>query len=271
VHELPTEWTALCALVFLLGIKHGFDADHLATIDGLTRYNARHGRHLGRYCGALFSLGHGAVVLIIALAVGVASERWDAPPWLEAFGAWTSILFLSLIGIVNLHAVLSASPGQVVAPIGLKGRLLGRLNRASQPLTVALVGALFALSFDTVSQSALFAVTATQFGGVGHALFLGTVFVFGVLVTDGVNGLWISRLIARADQLACIASRVMGLAVSAVSLLVAALGAAKLASPAINQWTEGREATFGALVVALVATSFVVAVLMSRLRPKTAV
>src|SRR5512145_447575 len=98
MNPLPTEWTALCALVFLLGLKHGFDADHLATIDGLTRYNARHGRRFGRYCGALFSLGHGTVVLIIAAAVGLVSERWNAPEWLEAFGAWTSILFLTLIG-----------------------------------------------------------------------------------------------------------------------------------------------------------------------------
>jgi high-affinity nickel-transport protein len=163
------------------------------------------------------------VVLAIALAVGVASERWDAPAWLEQFGAWTSILFLTLIGVVNLHAVLTASPGEVVAPVGLKGRVLGRLNRASHPLTVALVGALFALSFDTVSQSALFALTATQFGGVGHALLLGTLFVCGMLVTDGINGLWISRLIARADQIAVIASRVMSLAVSGVALLVAAV------------------------------------------------
>lgn len=256
MHELPTEWTALCALVFLLGLKHGFDADHLATIDGLTRYNSRLGRRFGRYCGALFSLGHGAIVLVIALVVGAASERWDAPPWLEQFGAWTSILFLTLIGLVNLHAVLSTSPGELVVPVGLKGRLLGRLNRASHPLTVALVGALFALSFDTVSQSALFALTAAQFGGVGHALLLGILFVAGMLVTDGINGLWISRLIARADQLACIASRVMGLAVSGVSLLVAALGVAKLTLPAVESWTEGREVVFGAVVVTVLATSF---------------
>ena len=256
MHELPTEWTALCALVFLLGLKHGFDADHLATIDGLTRFNTRQRRPFGRYCGALFSLGHGVVVLLIAAGVGVASERWDAPEWVEAFGAWTSIAFLTLIGIVNLHAVLSAAPGEVVAPVGLKGRLLGRLHHAGRPLTVALVGALFAVSFDTIGQSALFALTAIQFGGVGHALALGLLFTFGMLVTDGINGLWISRLIARADQLACIASRVMGLAVSGVSLLVAAFGAAKLAMPAIGAWSEGKELIFGATVILLIGASF---------------
>jgi high-affinity nickel-transport protein len=35
MHDLPTDWSALCALVFLLGMRHGFDADHLAAIDGL--------------------------------------------------------------------------------------------------------------------------------------------------------------------------------------------------------------------------------------------
>ena len=261
MHDLPTEWSALCALVFLLGLKHGFDADHLATIDGLTRFNARHRRPFARYCGALFSLGHGLVVVAIAIAVGLISEKWDAPEWLELSGAWVSIGFLTVLGVVNLAAVLAAAPDEVVAPVGLKGRLLGGLNAARRPWTVALVGALFALSFDTVSQAALFALTAAQFGGVWHAIFLGLLFVLGMLVTDGVNGLWISRLIARADQLACIASRVMGLAVSAVSLLVAALGAAKLASPAFDQWTEGRELVFGAFVVAVIATSFVAAVL----------
>lgn len=270
MHDLPTEWTALCALVFLLGLKHGFDADHLAMIDGLTRFNARHGRPFARYCGALFSLGHGVVVVAIAIAVGLASEQWDAPQWLELSGAWISIGFLTVLGIVNLAAVLAAAPDEVVAPVGLKGRLLGGLGAARRPWTVALVGALFALSFDTVSQAALFALTAAQFGGLWHALFLGLLFVLGMLLTDGINGLWISRLIARADQLACIASRVMSLAVSSVSLLVAGLGAAKLASPSFEQWTEGRELAFGALVVALIATSFVAAVLMARLRLRTA-
>ncbi len=259
MHDLPTEWSALAALVFLLGLKHGFDADHLAAIDGLTRYNARLGRGLARYCGALFSLGHGAIVVTIAMVVGLASEHWTAPSWLELSGAWISIGFLTLIGIVNLRAVLAAAPHEVVAPVGIKGRFLGRLNRAGRPGSVALVGALFALSFDTVSQSALFALTATQFGGLAHALALGLLFVLGMLVTDGINGLWISRLIARADQIAVIASRVMGLAVSAVALLVAAFGVARLALPAVDAWSEGSETAFGAIVVAVIASSYLVA------------
>ena len=263
MHDLPAEWTALCAVVFLLGLKHGFDADHLATIDGLTRYNTRHQRPFARYCGALFSLGHGAIVLAIAIAVGIASEKWNAPEWLELSGAWISIGFLTLIGIVNLRAVLAARPDEVLAPIGIKGRFLGRLTQASRPLAVAAIGSLFAISFDTVSQSALFALTATQYGGVGHSIFLGLLFVLGMLVTDGINGLWISKLIARADQIAIIASRVMSVAVSSVSLLVAGFGAAKLAMPAIDAWSDGKEIAFGAIVCTVILGSYLLARLLA--------
>jgi high-affinity nickel-transport protein len=259
MHDLPTEWTALAALVFLLGLKHGFDADHLATIDGLTRFNAHGGRVWARYCGALFSVGHGLIVIAIAIGVGVASERWDAPPWLEASGTWISLAFLTALGVLNLRAVLATPRHEVVVPVGVKGRWLGRLNRASRPALVALIGALFALSFDTVSQAALFAMTAAQFGGVERALELGLLFTLGMLVTDGINGLWISRLIARADQLAAIASRVMSLAVAGVSLLVAAFGVARMALPALAAWSEGRELVFGAIVTAVLAASYLLA------------
>lgn len=267
MNELPADWSTLCALVFLLGLKHGFDADHLATIDGLTRLNNRHREPFARWCGTLFSLGHGAVVMGVAVAVGFLSSRWNTPAWLDALGAWISIAFLTGLGLANLHAVMSAAPGEVVRPVGLKGRFLGRLTQARHPLAVAGVGALFALSFDTVSQSALFALTATQFGGIGHALALGGLFVAGMLITDGLNGLWISRLIARADQIAAIASRVMGLAVASVSLMVAGIGLARLLSDRVEAWTDGKELLFGAAVVAVIGLSYLAGRRLGLARP----
>lgn len=261
--DLPADWSTLCALVFLLGMRHGFDADHLATIDGLTRLGQARGLAHARWCGALFSLGHGVVVLGVAAAVGGIGERWDAPAWLETTGAWTSIAFLLLIGLANLRAVLHAAPGSVVGPVGVKGalfeRLLGRLVQARSPLGVAAVGALFAVSFDTVSQSALFAMTAGRYGGLGHALVLGALFVAGMLATDALNGWWISRLIARADRLAARASRIMGGAVAATSLLIAALGAARLLSPAVDGWSEQAGWAVGAAVVASSALAYAAA------------
>jgi high-affinity nickel-transport protein len=196
--------------------------------------------------------------VLIAAIVGSATEQWETPSWLEAGGAWISIFFLTLLGALNLRAVWTASPHEVVAPVGLKGRFLGRLAEARSPWVVMLIGAAFALSFDTVSQAALFAATGAHYGGLQNALALGALFLLGMLVTDGVNGLWISRLIQRADDLARVASRVMGLAVGSVSLLVAALGAARLLAPAFAAWTEGRELVLGASVVGIVLASFLV-------------
>ncbi|HXQ30361.1 MAG TPA: nickel transporter [Steroidobacteraceae bacterium] len=266
MHSLPADWASLAAVVFLLGMKHGCDADHLATIDGLTRVGRRAGARYAPYCGVLFSLGHGTVVLAIAALVGCASEQWHTPAWLERSGVVISMFFLVLLGVLNLRAVFAAAPHEVVAPVGIKGRCLGRLAQVRRPWLVMVVGALFALSFDTVSQAALFAATAAEYGGVRAALWLGTLFLGGMLLTDGCNGLWIARLIARSDELARIASRVMGLAVGSVSLMVAAVGVARLAAPSFARWSEGHELAFGALVVGLVLLSFVAGRALARRR-----
>jgi high-affinity nickel-transport protein len=261
---LPQDIVALSLLVFVLGLKHGFDADHLATIDGLTRFNSRDNPRLARYCGVLFSVGHGFVVVVIALAVGILSRQFQAPVWLNTFGAWISICILAALGLLNIQAVLRAKPTEVVRPVGLKGRFLGRLAHAASPGLVALVGALFALSFDTISQTALFALTAVQFGDWRHALMLGLLFMLGMLVTDGINGFWISRLICRADQIALIASRVMSLVVGGISLLIAGFGVTKLSMPVVDAWSEGKELFFGAVVVGMVAGSYLMAVRLTR-------
>ena len=255
--DLPHDWIALLSLVAVFGAKHGLDPDHLATIDGLTRYNLRQAPSRARWCGSLFSLGHGAVVMLVALGVGIASTRWQVPPWMEDVGTWISIAFLTLLGLLNLYAVLATSTDKVVAPVGLKAGLLGSLQSASHPLAIAAVGALFALSFDTMSQAALFAVTATRHGGIEHALALGLAFTAGMLVMDGVNGLWIARMLRGADRRARLASRVMGIAVALISLAVAAIGLARWLRTDIAAWYQGKELALGVALIVLVALSFV--------------
>jgi len=259
---LPHDWLALIALVFTLGLKHGLDADHLATINGLTRFNS--GKRVAGWCGFLFSLGHGTVVMMVAVGVGALAGTWKVPHWVDDLGAWIAIVFLTALGVLNLCAVFSTPPQAVVHPVGLKGRLLGRLTRTANPLLIALVGALFALSFDTLSQAALFAFTGVRFGGIAHSALLGLVFLAGMMVTDGVNGLWIARLLHRADQAACVASRVMGLTVAGLSLLVAAHGVLKYFSPTFEAFSEGSELAFGLIVLAVLGISFLSAIRLAR-------
>jgi high-affinity nickel-transport protein len=51
----------------------------------------------------------------------------------------------------------------------------------------------------------------------------------------------------------------MSVAVAGVSLLVAAFGVAKMTLPAVDSWSDGRELAFGAIVLAVIAGSYLLA------------
>lgn len=264
--HLPASWTALCVLAVMLGARHGLDADHLATVDGLTRYNARANPWLARRAGTLFSLGHGVIVMLVALIAATVSTGWQTPGWLEVSGVTVSVVFLFGLAFLNVRAVLVTHPDHVVAPVGFKGRLLGRFLTVRRAWAVAAVGMLFALSFDTISQAALFALAAGRFGGVADALLVAGLFVLGMLVVDGINGLWISRLVRRADRTAVIASRVMALTVAGISFAVGVFTVSKMFAPAIHAWGESHELAIGGAVVASVLLSFGLAMASARRR-----
>lgn len=257
--EFPLEWPGLVLLVLGLGARHGFDADHLAAVDAFTRLASTERPRLARYCGSLFSLGHGLVVLAIALAVGTATSRWPTPAWLEPLGSTISIVALIALALANLVAVIRTPATEMVQLVGFRARLLlGRPQARTAPgaALVFLTGALFALSFDTISQAALFAYLGAQFGGHGQSLALGLIFIAGMLLTDGLQGLWVARLLRRADRHALIASRVMGVTVSLLSLTVASISIGRIASPAFDTWTADWALALGVgltLVVAIAA------------------
>jgi high-affinity nickel-transport protein len=264
METLPTDWLALAALVFLLGLKHGMDPDHLVTIDGMARFNAVRRPRLSRWSGLLFSLGHGAVVTLVAVIVATIARDWQAPDWLELTGAGISIAFMLMLACANLVAVFRAAPGEVIRTVGLKGRLLGSIVETSHPVVIASVGAAFALSFDTISQAMLFSIAGSSVAGWTFAVVLGLVFTAGMATTDAVNGYTMSRLIARADRRAAAASRVMSLAVALLSLLVAGIALAKMHWPAVDEGLEGLGLALGAAVVISMVIAFAMAMRAAR-------
>ncbi len=262
--EATTSFALACAFAYVFGLKHGLDADHLATIDGLTRYNARSNPRLARFAGALFSLGHGIVVVAVAVVAATLTAQWQTPGWLEMTGATVSVAFLFGLAYINVCAVLSTPRGAVVQTRGIKGRLLGRVLTVRNPWAIAAVGVLFALSFDTISQAALFALAAAHFGGVVNALVFALLFFAGMLTVDGLNGWWISRLISRADSTAAVASRVMALAVAGISLAVGVFTVAKLILPSLDEWSDQHELMFGVAVILGIVVAFVAAMRSAR-------
>lgn len=259
MESLPTHWLSLITVVFLLGLKHGLDPDHLAAIDGLTRYNAAKRPLLSRWSGLLFSCGHGVVVTLVAIGVATVATEWTAPRWLENTGTWISIAFLTLLGFANLAAVMRTPRGEVVRAVGLRSRLFERFTRAEHPVLIAAVGAAFALSFDTISQAVLFSITGSNLAGWLFAALLGVVFTFGMIATDALNGLWVSHLVRSADRRAATASRIMSLAIAFTSLAIAALAAARHAIPTLDARAESWGSALSAAVIVAVAVSYFVA------------
>jgi len=266
---LPTHWLALVAVVFLLGLKHGLDPDHLAAIDGLTRFNAGRRPLLSRWSGLLFSAGHGVVVTLVAVTVATVAAEWRVPPWLDGAGTWISIAFLAVLGAANLAAVLRTPRGAMVRPVGLRSRFFQRLTRAEHPVLIAAVGAAFALSFDTFSQAVLFSVTGSRIAGWLFATGLGLVFTAGMMATDALNGLWVSHLVRSADARAAAASRVMSVAIAAVALAIAGLAVARRVLPSFDQGMGAWDTVLGIAVVAAVAAAYAVALRITREAPWT--
>jgi high-affinity nickel-transport protein len=256
--SLPTHWLSVVAIVFLLGLKHGLDPDHLAAIDGLTRFNARRQPRLSRWSGLLFSAGHGAVVTAVAVAVATVATEWRAPGWVEHAGRWIAIAFLTLLGIANLTAVLRTPRGRVVRPVGLRGRYLAPLTRAQHPVLIAAVGAAFALSFDTLSQAVLFSITGSNLAGWLFAGSLGVVFTLGMIATDALNGLWVSQMVRSADQRAAAASRMMSMAIALTSLAIAALAATRQLLPWPDERLEAWSIALSAAVILIVAAAWAI-------------
>lgn len=267
--DLPNSLPALAGLALLLGARHGLDADHLATIDGLTRLGGRGSGTRRRWCGLLFSLGHGAVVVGVVALLSALQQQWQVPDWFQATGTAVSLAFLVLLGVANLRALMQADAGQAVAPVGLKARWLRPALQGRHPLWAAGVGALFALSFDTLSQAALFAVAGQGAGqsaglGAGLGVVLALLFTTGMLVTDGLNGWWVARLLASSDARAARASRVMGAAVALLSLGVAALGITRWLVPHVDGWADEQGLAISTVLLVVVAGSYALARLLAR-------
>lgn len=216
-------------LVFMaltLGFRHGFDLDHLSTIDSITR-TVRDNRYLSKMIGILFSLGHGLVVTTISIIIGSGIMRSQPPLWLEHFGNGISIFFLFTFGILTLLNIFQ-KPTQL-SSTSLKGWLLRKIIvQRCNPLFVILIGVLFAFSFDTFSQIALFSISASILSGWLFSGVLGIIFMLGMMISDGVNGLLVSKLIQRADKTSYFISRIFGLMISGFSLTIGTINLIKL-------------------------------------------
>ena len=204
-------------VAYMFGLRHAFDADHIAAVDDTVRYMLQKGkRPLG--VGFFFSLGHSTVVLALATGIAFAATAVKADlPQLKnlgaIIGAGVSGTFLWIIGLLNLFVLLdilkiwqTAKSGahshahleSLLQKRGLLNRLFGgRLQKLmNHSWQMYPLGLLFGLGFDTASEVGLLAMTAGASAGnlpVPAVLCLPVLFAAGMTVMDTTDGVLMSK------------------------------------------------------------------------------
>lgn len=203
VRQIP-ELLGMGFIAYTLGMRHAFDADHIAAIDNTVRkLTQQKSNSLGT--GFFFSLGHSSVVFLMTLAAAVATRLVQQRlPQIQQTGALigtvVSGVFLLFIGLLNLYIwvdlyrmfrkmrVGSYDPERFEALLlsrGLLARFVGPLYRLiSKSWHIYPVGFLFGLGFDTASEVALLGISAAQ---SSSGLALWSIMVFPVLFAAGMS------------------------------------------------------------------------------------
>jgi nickel/cobalt transporter (NiCoT) family protein len=206
--------------VYVLGLRHGADPDHLAAIDNLTRNSVEQTPRLSRFVGSLFACGHTVMLLAIAGLVGLLGSRFaQQGPLLERTGTWISIALLLLLAAFNLRQL---SAGKTEHISGFKTRFLPAvLRNATSPWAAIPIGLLFGFGFETSSQVAAYAIAFGSRSGVTGAIAAASLFCLGMLCSDTLDSLVIHRLISYRSAKRRLSTRLWVWSISVFAVVVA--------------------------------------------------
>ena len=192
-------------LAYTFGLRHAFDADHIAAIDNVTRKLMQEGKGpVG--VGFFFSLGHSTIVVLLSIAIALTAtalqSRFDNFTSVGAVvGTLVSAFFLFAIAIANILVLVSiyrtlqtAKRGGrfadedldlMLSRRGLMGRILRRFYRLiERSWHMYPLGVLFGLGFDTATEVGLLGISATQ---AARGMSIWSILVFPALFTAGMS------------------------------------------------------------------------------------
>jgi nickel/cobalt transporter (NiCoT) family protein len=205
-------FTGLAITAYVLGLRHGFDVDHIAAIDNTTRKLLNDGKR-PLTVGTWFSLGHSTIVcgMIVALVVVFNFIRHTYGTF-ETIGAVLGTLisggFLFVIGLVNVLIVLEVygifrglrdrkldqqALDAQMNKRGFMARYFGRLFKViNEPWQIYPIGVLFGLGFDTATEVLLIGLAVgAAYSGIPlwAVLFLPALFTCGMVLSDTTDGI----------------------------------------------------------------------------------
>jgi nickel/cobalt transporter (NiCoT) family protein len=200
---------------YTLGLRHAFDADHIAAIDNTTRKLMADGKR-PLSVGFFFSLGHSTIVFALAglFAFGLRALSGPIVNRGSTFHTTTSVIgtgvsgaFMFVIGMLNVAILMGivrvfldmrrghydeAELEDRLNSRGFANRFLGRLTSSVRaPWQMYPLGALFGVGFDTATEVALLFLAAGA-AGAGlpfyAVLCLPILFAAGMSLLDTIDG-----------------------------------------------------------------------------------
>ena len=194
----------IALLIYGLGLRHAVDADHIATIDNVTRKLMQGGARPVAV-GFFFAIGHSTLVIVVAALVASATTMLDSFERLKGIGGTisTGISALFLLAIALMNVVIFVSIYRTYRRVRAGGAYVeedldmllsnrGFLARIFRPLFRLVtkswhmfpLGFLFGLGFDTATEIAMFSISATQ---AANGVPITALLVFPVLFAAGMS------------------------------------------------------------------------------------
>jgi high-affinity nickel-transport protein len=192
-------------LAYTFGLRHAFDADHIAAIDNVTRKLMQENKR-PITVGFFFSLGHSSVVfglslIIAATAAGLQASFSELKAVGSVIGTTISASFLFAIAAANILVLarvytafqrvkcgghfIEGDIDLVLAGRGLLGRIFRRVFRlVHRSWHMYPVGVLFGLGFDTATEVGLLGIAASE---ASQGLPIWSILVFPALFAAGMS------------------------------------------------------------------------------------
>jgi high-affinity nickel-transport protein len=223
--DYPVFTVGVGVLAYTFGLRHAFDADHIAAVDNTTRKLMQDNTLTGRdrkplSVGFWFSLGHSTIVFALSfllsagvktLAGQVENDGSGLHSVTGVIGASVSGVFLWILGILNLVVLLGIikvsrdmrrghfDEQQLEDQLNKRGfmnRILGGLTRSvRKPWHIYPIGVLFGLGFDTATEVGLLVLAG---GAAAFALpfysilVLPILFAAGMCLMDTIDGVFMN-------------------------------------------------------------------------------
>lgn len=193
--QSPTSLEVALVSALVLGIRHGFDYDHIAAISDITSVQANRGQ--GMRLGLLYAVGHAGTVTLLGSAVIL--FQLSLPHGMDRIAERLVGATLVVLGIYVLGSLFRGDPQPRSRFQLLTGGLRwlhARIKRADHDhmpadtrkgsysaSSVLMIGVVHGLGAETPSQLMIF-LLAANLGGVSKG-FLGlTMFVAGLLLMN---------------------------------------------------------------------------------------